>query len=310
MADKDLYAILGVPKTASPDDIKKAYRKLARELHPDRNPDNPAAEARFKEVSAANAVLSDEKKRALYDEFGPDGLREGFDPDAARNYQKWAGQFGGGRGGGGFDFGGFGGSGGFGGGLGGFGDLDDLLGSLFGGAFGGGGRAAGPRMKHKGRDVEGQITVSLRQAVEGAEVHIPELGGNVRIPKGIGDAQKIRLSGRGQAGAGGAGDLYLTVNIATPPGYTREGDDLTLDVPITVAQAVRGGQVEVPTPEGTTLTLKIPPGSQGGRRLRVRDKGMPGKGARGHMYVRLHIRVPTGDDPKLLAAVDALDAFY
>lgn len=305
MADKDLYALLGVPKTATQDEIKTAYRKLARENHPDRNPDNPAAEARFKEISAANAVLSEPKKRALYDEFGPDGLREGFDPDAARNYQKWAGQFGGGGGGGGFDFGG-GGSGG----LGGFGDLDELLGSLFGGALGGGARRGGPRMRPKGRDVEGQITVSLRQAIEGAEVHIPELGGNVRIPKGIGDAQKIRLSGRGQAGSGGAGDLYLTVNIATPTGYTREADDLTLDLPITIGQAIRGAQIEIPTPEGTTLSLKIPAGSQGGRRLRVREKGMPGKTGRGHLYVRLHIRVPTGDDPALLAAVDALEAFY
>lgn len=305
MPDKDLYGILGVDKSASADEIKKAYRTLARKHHPDRNPDDPSAEARFKEISAAHAVLSDAGKRKLYDEFGPDGLREGFDPDAARNYQRWAGQFGGG-GPGGFTFGGGGG----GGGLGGFGDLDELLGGLFGGAFGGGGRRPGPRMRQRGRDVEGEITVSLRQAIEGAEVHLPDLGGNVRIPQGIGDGQKIRLTGRGQQGAAGAGDLYLTVNVATPPGYTREGDDLAIDVPITVAQAVKGGSVEVPTPEGTTLTIKIPAGSQGGRRMRIREKGVPTRSGRGHMYVRLHIRVPTGDTPELLAAVEALDAFY
>lgn len=305
MPDKDLYGILGVDKSASADEIKKAYRTLARKHHPDRNPDDPAAEARFKEISAAHAVLSDADKRKMYDEFGPDGLREGFDPDAARNYQRWAGQFGGG-GPGGFNFGG----GGAGSGLGGFGDLDELLGGLFGGAFGGGARRGGHRMRQRGRDVEGEITVSLRQAIEGAEVHLPDLGGNVRIPKGIGDGQKIRLSGRGQQGAAGAGDLYLTVNIATPPGYTREGDDLAIDVPITVAQAVKGGSVEVPTPEGTTLTIKIPAGSQGGRRMRIREKGVPTRNGRGHMYVRLHIRVPTGDSPELIEAVEALDAFY
>lgn len=307
MPDKDLYGILGVDKSASADEIKKAYRTLARKHHPDRNPDDPAAEARFKEISAAHAVLSDADKRKMYDEFGPDGLREGFDPDAARNYQRWAGQFGGGGPGGfNFDFGG----GGAGSGLGGFGDLDELLGGLFGGAFGGGARRGGHRMRQRGRDVEGEITVSLRQAIDGAEVHLPDLGGNVRIPKGIGDGQKIRLSGRGQQGAAGAGDLYLTVNIASPPGYTREGDDLAIDVPITVAQAVKGGSVEVPTPEGTTLTIKIPAGSQGGRRMRIREKGVPTRNGRGHMYVRLHIRVPTGDSPELIEAVEALDAFY
>lgn len=307
MPDKDLYGILGVDKSASADEIKKAYRTLARKHHPDRNPDDPSAEARFKEVSAAHAVLSDPDKRKMYDEFGPDGLREGFDPDAARNYQRWAGQFGGGGPGGfNFDFGG----GGAGSGLGGFGDLDELLGGLFGGAFGGGARRGGHRVRQRGRDVEGEITVSLRQAIEGAEVHLPDLGGNVRIPKGIGDGQKIRLSGRGQQGSAGAGDLYLTVNIATPPGYTRDGDDLLIDVPLTVAQAVKGGSVEVPTPEGTTLTIKIPAGSQGGRRMRIREKGVPTRSGRGHMFVQLHIRVPTGDSPELIEAVEALDAFY
>ncbi len=300
--DKDLYAILGVSKDAEAGEIKKAYRKLAREYHPDRNPDDPAAEARFKEISAAHAVLSDERKRTLYDEFGPDGLREGFDPDAARNYQRWAGSFGGMGGGrpGGFQFGGSG--------LGGFGDLDDLLGNLFGGAFGGG---RGPRVQRRGRDVERQLTLSLRQAIDGGEVHLPGIGGNVKLPPGVADGQKIRLQGKGQEGPGGAGDLYLVLNIAVPPGYTVEGDDLILAVPITVSQAVKGGTVEVPTPEGTTLTLKIPAGSQGGRRMRARGKGMTRRGGgRGHLYLDLQIRVPTGDDPALIELVEALDAHY
>lgn len=306
--DTDLYGILGVARDADTDAIKKAYRKLARQYHPDRNPDDPAAEAKFKEISAAHAVLSDDKKRKLYDEFGPDGLREGFDPEAARNYQRWAGAFGGGmpggRGGGGgvhFDFGGSG--------LGGFGDLDDLLGSLFGGGFGGG---RGQRVQRRGSDVERQLTISLRQAIEGGEVHLPGIGGNVKLPAGVAHGQKIRLQGKGQDGPGGAGDLYLVVHIAIPPGYTREGeDDLALTLPITVSQAVKGGAVDIPTPEGTQISLKIPAASQGGRRMRLRGKGMPLRsGGRGHLYVDLQIRVPEGDDPELLRLVEQLDAFY
>ncbi|MCA9537313.1 MAG: J domain-containing protein [Myxococcales bacterium] len=310
MADKDLYHLLGVSKDASADDIKKAYRQLAKKYHPDRNPDDANAEARFKEINAAHAVLGDEKKRALYDEFGPDGLREGFDADTARNYKKWAGQFGGGRGGGPggftFDFGGGGGSGG----LGGFGDLEDLLGGLFGFGGSGGGRR-GHRVATKGRDVEGEITVSLRHALEGEEVAVPDLGGNITVPAGIADGQRIRLKGRGESGAAGHGDLYLTVRIATPPGYVREGDDLTIDLPLTVAQAVRGGRFDVPTPEGTTLNLRVPAGSQSGQKLRVRGKGMPLKGGeRGHLFVRLMVRVPEGDDEELLRLVDALEQYY
>ncbi len=308
--DTDLYGILGVAKGADTDEIKKAYRKLARKYHPDRNPDDPAAEARFKEISAAHAVLSDARKRTLYDEFGPDGLREGFDPDAARNYQRWAGGFGGMGGGGGFNVGGSG--------LGGFGDLDDLLGSLFGGnlggnlgGMGGGFGRRGPQVQRKGRDVERRLTIPLRQAVDGGEVHLPGVGGNVKVPAGIADGQKIRLQGKGQAGPGGAGDLYLVVNVAIPPGYRAEGDDLTIDVPITVAQAVKGGPVDVPTPEGTTLTLKIPAGSQSGQRLRARNKGLPRRGGgRGHLFMQLQVRVPTGDDPALIELVEALDEHY
>lgn len=303
MADKDLYAILGVTKSASTDEIKKAYRRLARQYHPDRNPDDAAAEARFKEISAAHAVLSDEKKRKLYDEFGPDGLRDGFDADSARTYQQWAGRFGQRGGPGGFNFG-------QGGGLGGFGDLDELLGTLFGGG-GGGPFGRGRRGPTRGQNTEGELTVSLRHAIDGGEAHLPELGGNVRIPAGIGDGQRIRLAGKGGHGRAGRGDLLLKINIAPPPGYERDGDDLTLDVPMTVAQAVRGGKVEIPTPEGTLITLTVPAGSQSGRKLRIRGRGMPGKGgSRGHLFIRLQVRVPEGDDPALLDLVEQLEAFY
>jgi curved DNA-binding protein len=298
MKGKDLYAILGVPKTADAAELKAAYRKLAQQHHPDRNPDDKAAEERFKEVSAAFAVLGDEKKRKLYDEFGLDGLREGFDSEAARNYQRWAGQGAGaqrGAGGFGFDFGNMGG-------LGGFGDLDDLLGGLFGGR----GRQARPHMR--GQDLEGEISLSIRQAIEGTEVSVE--GKRVRIPAGAGDGQRIRLRGQGGAGPAGAGDLVLTVRVADPPGFTRENDDLILDLPLRVSQALLGAKVEVPTPEGGTLTITVPAGSQSGRRLRVRDRGMPRQGGRGHLFVRMQVQVPTGDDPELKAAAEALDRFY
>lgn len=307
MADKDLYRILGVEREASADDIKKAYRKLARELHPDRNPDDKHAEERFKEVSAAFAVLGDAEKRKAYDEFGPDGLREGFDADAARNYRRWAEQAGGMRGGPGgwtinFGQGAQGGQGGV-GGFGGFGDLDDLLGGL----FGGGRRARRPR---KGQDAEVLATISLRQAIEGTEIHLPDEGGNLKIPAGITDGQRLRLSGKGGHGPAGRGDLYIRVEIATPPGFAREGDDLEIDVPLRVSQAVLGDRIDIPTPEGTTVTFGVPAGIQSGQRLRLRGKGMPAKSGRGDLYVRAQVQVPRGDAPGLAEAVKALDAFY
>ena len=300
MAGTDLYSILGVPKTASADEIKRAYRKLARQYHPDRNPGDSAAEERFKEISGAFAVLGDEEKRRNFDEFGPDGLREGFDPQAARNYRTWAEQAGGGRGGfGGFNLGDLGG-------LGGFGDLDDLLGGLFGG------RRARPRPQpQRGADREREVTISLRQAVEGCDIHLPEHGGRLRIPSGIVDGQKMRMRGKGATGSGGAGDLYILVRIAAPPGFSQDGDDLQVDLPLMVSQAVVGATVEVPTPEGTIAKMRVAAGTQSGQRLRLRGKGMPSKGGeRGDLYVRIMVRVPEGDSPALRAAATALDAFY
>lgn len=313
MADKDLYRVLGVSKTASAEEIKKAYRKLAHQYHPDKNPDDPKAEERFKEANAAHAVLTDEKKRKLYDEFGIDGLREGFNPEAARAYARYGGGVGGGAGGG------F--SGGFGGfeGMGGFGDLNDILGSLFGqrvgGGRAGGGRAGGPRAHRprRGADLESQVSVSLEQAVQGATLEL-FVGGDplqLRVPAGVRDGQRMRLSGKGALGEAGPGDLYVTLEIATPEGCQRDGDDLSLDLPITVGQAVRGGSVSLDLPDGGgSITLKVPAGSQSGRRLRLKGRGVPTSTGRGQLYVRLMIKVPTGTDPQLLDAVDALEALY
>jgi curved DNA-binding protein len=296
-AHKDLYGILGLPKGADGDAIKKAYRALARQYHPDRNPGDATAEERFKEISAANAVLSDDGKRKLYDEFGPDGLRDGFDAEAARNFSRWSG-----AGGHGFDFGG---GNPFGGGLGGFGDLEEMLGGLFGG---GGRRRARPQ---RGGNVEAEARISLSQALEGTELPLPDRGGAATVPKGVADGQKMRVRGLGGHGGAGRGDLILTITITTPPGFRREEDDLHFDLPVTVGQAVRGEQVEMPTPEGGLIKLRIPAGTQSGRKMRLKGKGMPLKGGtRGNLYVHPMVLVPTGDDPELLALVEKLESFY
>jgi len=304
-SQRDLYALLGVPKTASADEIKKAYRELAKRYHPDRNPGDKVAEERFKEISAAHAVLSDDEKRKRYDDFGPDGLREGFDPDAARNYARWASQ-GGGRSAG--PMGGDPGFGGF-GGFSGFGDLNDILGNLFGEM--GGGRRGRSRSQARGSDVETEVTITVRQAVEGAEVALPELGGTVRVPAGIASGQKVRVSGRGQQGPLGPGDALVVVRVVAPAGFELDGDDLVLDAPLKLSEAMLGASVQVPTPEGTTLSLKVPPGSQSGQRLRVRGRGMTRKGGeRGELYVRLLVRVPRTDDERAAELARALDAYY
>ena len=308
---KDLYTLIGVSRTADADEIKKAYRALAKQLHPDRNPGDKVAEERFKEVSAAFAVLGDEEKRKRYDEFGPDGLREGFDPDAARNYQRWARQAGAGRGAtaGSAEDPGFGGPQGF-GGFSGFGDFNDILGSLFG-EMGGARRGRGRSAAAKGGDLEAEVTISLRQAVEGAELQLTELGGQVRVPGGVADGQKIRIAGRGHAGPAGRGDVILTVRVAPPLGFEVVDQDLVLDAPIRFSQAMLGASVQVPTPEGTTLTLKVPAGSQSGQRLRIKGRGMPLKGGeRGDLFVRLLVRVPRTDDARAAELARELDAFY
>lgn len=319
MADKDLYALLGVPKGASQADIKKAYRKLARELHPDRNPGNVKAEERFKEVSYAHGVLSDEKKKALYDEFGEMGLKEGFNAEAFRSMGGFAG---GGRGGG-VPFeeifgrapsGGMPGNfneffvGGNGGGVGGMGDLFEAL--RGGGRGGRGGRAR----KRQGEDVEAGVTISFAEALKGAERELelssPELGRRtikVRIPKGIKDGAKVRLRGQGAPGSGGgeAGDLLLRVHVEAHPHFRREGDDLHLDLPIGVHEAWRGASVKVPTPDGD-VSLKIPARTQGGATLRLRGKGVEKRdGSRGDLFVVVQLRLPLeGASPESTEAID------
>jgi DnaJ-class molecular chaperone len=304
---RDLYAVLGVARDADADTIRKAYRKLARRHHPDVNPGDKAAEERFKEISEAYDVLSDAEKRRNYDEFGEISLQGGFDAEQARRAREAFGaRFGGdpSRGASGFEF------------TSGepfeFGDLDDLLGRFgFGGA-----RRAGMR----GADVEATLELDFLEAAKGGEKRLAlQLVGedgrprsetlSVRIPPGVADGGRIRLRGKGAPGRGGApaGDLWARVRVRPHPVFRREGRDVYVDVPVTVAEAVRGAKIEVPTLDGRA-TVTVPPGSDSGRKLRLRGKGIPDPagGPPGDLYVVIQIRVPKALDPDGLAHVDAL----
>ena len=311
-ARKNLYEVLGVPKDADKEAIRKAYRKLARQYHPDVNPDDAAAEARFKEVSEAYAVLSDEEKRRNYDEFGDVSLESGFDAEKARQAREAFGaRFGAGAGAGGPGPEFFAGGGGqeFE-----FGDLDDLLGRVFG-ARGGRGRARAMR----GPDLETELELDFLDAARGGErrvtLPLPQGGSEtvtVRIPPGVADGGRIRLPHKGAAGPGGGprGDLWATIRVRPHPVFRREGRDLVVDVPVTVSEAVEGARVEVPTLEGRA-TVTIPAGTDGGRKLRLRGKGIPdpGGGAPGDLYVVVRLRVPHDLDDEGRKALETLRRF-
>ncbi|HZX67005.1 MAG TPA: DnaJ C-terminal domain-containing protein, partial [Myxococcales bacterium] len=281
---KDPYATLGVSRTASAEEIKKAYRKLAKKLHPDMNPGDKKAEERFKDVSGAFDVIGDPKKRALYDEFGDISLRSGFDEAKARQFREYRQAAGAGAGRGGFQ--GFEDI--FGGGAGGAGFDPSDLSSMFGDLFGGGARAGRGRRTRiepvAGEDVEASIEVDLRDAVLGAEreITLQKPGSTetsrlkVKIPPGVETGSRIRLAGQGSPGerGGAPGDLYLRITVRAHPTVRVEGRDLLLDLPITAPEALEGAEVTAPTFEGP-VKLKIPSGSQSGRKLRLRGRGLP-----------------------------------
>jgi curved DNA-binding protein len=305
VAQRDLYDILGVARTASADEIKRAYRKLARRYHPDVNPGDKAAEERFKEFSAAFEVLSDVKRRKLYDEFGPDSLRTGFDEKRAEEYRRYRTQ-GVPPGGVPFDFGDFrtvnvGG-----------GDFD--FSSIFGELFGQAGRRRGQPFPQDGANAEAELEVPLRDAVLGGERDL-RVGGRtlrVKIPAGVGDGSQIRLAGQGGPGqhGGRSGDLFLRVRLAEHPLLRREGRDLSIDLPITVPEAVEGAEVTLPTFEGP-VRFRVPPGSQSGKRIRLKGKGLPDLrgGARGDLYAVVRIVLPEPSE-KLAKAARALEPLY
>src|SRR3954469_13654363 len=375
--EKDFYAVLGANKSASTDEIKKSYRKLARDLHPDRNPGNREAEERFKAASEAYDVLSDDKKRKEYDEmrslFGSGAFRRGarsgggaqFDPSDL--FGGFTGSAAGGGGAGDRRFGGAG--------------FSDIFSSIFSGGGPGGGGAATRRGPQRGRDVETEVTLDFAQAVRGTtlpltlrspgacdtchgsgakpgttprtcpqchgsglisrnqgsfsfsepcrecqgagsivDVKCPECRGtggvtknrtiNVRFPAGVADGQRIRLSGRGEPGdrGGPAGDLYVQVVVRPDELFGRSGDDLTLTVPITFAEAVLGTDLRVPTLD-TPVTLRVPPGTPSGRTLRARGKGVQRRdGQAGDLLVTVEVQVPS-PTAVTTEARDALEQF-
>lgn len=350
MAERDYYRILGVERGASKDDVRKAYRKLARKYHPDINPGNKEAENKFKDLSVAYDVLSDEKKRKLYDEFGETGLAAGFDAEKARSYEQWRQQSAGAGGAQTFDTD----------------DLGDLFSGLGGMFRRGPSASSGPQ---RGGDIESSMEIDFLDAVRGFQtaitlerpvscdtchgsgtkagttpINCPQCGGSgsiavaqgplqfrqtcprcsgtgklpgdpcavcrgsgrvtraetirVNIPPGADPSKHIRLRGKGEAGirGGPAGDLFITPRVRPHPILTRAGRDLTMDLPITVGEAVRGANVDVPTPTGT-IKVKVPAGTQSGQQLRIKGKGVAAHGQTpaGDLYLRLMVRLPTDD---------------
>ena len=370
MADEaELYATLGVTRTATEDEIKRSYRKLAREHHPDVNPGKPEAEARFKALSAATDVLSDKAKRALYDEFGMEGLRGGFDPEQARSYRRWADARRAGRGasddhhaGDGkdipFDF-----------------DLSELFGQvrkrrsnegpfpidgedLFatveldlatalrgtelelrvpsrapcavcsgGGARPGSEPRTCPTCHGSGRmqAVQGPMRMMIACSACGGSGKLQEPCDNchgqgfvnseqvlrIRLPMGAAEGDELRVRGKGTPGlfGGAAGDVIIRTHVKPHPHFARDGLDLTLELPITLGEAHRGGSISVPTPSGP-VQMKVPPRSQQGARLRLKGKGVTRGTSQGDLYIVLDVRLPDSDDSELSDKLADIDRFY
>ncbi|MGD2127621.1 MAG: molecular chaperone DnaJ [Desulfobacteraceae bacterium] len=367
---RDFYEILGVKKDASQDEIKKAYRKLARKWHPDINPGNKEGEEKFKEVSRAYECLRDKEKRKLYDEFGEEGLQAGFDAEKAREYKKWRAyqQESWGTGTGGQPFGRYT-------------SYEDVFGDLFGfGREEAGFRTTAPI---KGRDIEHEMTIDLISGLRGFETELSmqkvkacsdcqgsgtdpkstmstcsTCGGSGRldvaqgpmqftkscprcrghgqvgkpcrtcggsgqvlgterikvvIPQGVREGSKVRVAGKGEPGlnGGGPGDLYLIIHLKPHPVLRREGDNLYMDVPVTVREAMAGSTIKIPTFDGE-VNLKVPPGSQSGQMLKLRGKGAvnPKTKQKGDLMVKLIVKVPKTDDKEILEAVQKMDGLY
>ena len=320
--EKDFYAILGVPKDADQAAIKKAYRKLARKHHPDQNAGDASSEKRFKDIGEANAVLSDPKQREEYDAIrqmahGGARFRAGG-PGGNGGFEDVFSAFGGGAGDGQrvrFSTSGAGGAG--------QPDLDDLLAQMFGGAAGGGARGArgadpfsgfsAPRGPRAGADVQARTSLSFRDAVEGATVTLQTAEGRritTKVPAGVKDGQKIRLRGKGGEGDPGApkGDLILTVAVDKHPVFGRDGDNLTVDLPVTFAEAALGATVSVPTLDGTPVRVKVAPGTPSGRVLRVKGHGVKGRHGTGDLLAKVSVLVPQRLTDTARTAVEALRA--
>jgi curved DNA-binding protein len=307
MAKRDYYEVLGVKKTATEEEIKKAYRKLAMKHHPDRNPGNKQSEERFKEINEAYAVLSDKQKRQQYDQFGPSGFSQrysqedifrGFDiSDLLKDLGFSFGRAGGGGRRGRTQYGGFedlfGGSGRGPSGGSQTGDFRDIF-------SGGGYQDQGP-YGQKGQDINSELHLSFEEAARGTEKKVRFSKGNrieevaVKVPAGIESGKKLRLAGKGMEGAGGGqtGDLYLKVNVAEHPVFKREGSNIVVDKEIKISDAVLGTSIEVPSLEGNK-NIKVPPGTQSNSRIRLKGFGFPRlqDGGKGDELVRIIIKYP------------------
>lgn len=288
MAYIDYYKILGVDKSATQDDIKKAYRKQARKLHPDLNPNDKEAEKQFKELNEANEVLSNPENRAKYDKYG-ENWKHGEEYEKAQQQQRQ--QYQGGNYGGGFSGADFGEGE----------DFSDFFQSMFGGAGGGFGRSSrgSASGKFKGQDVQAELNLNLKDAAKTHQQTFDINGKKVRItiPAGVYDGQQIKLKGHGNPGVNGgpSGDLYITFNINPDPNFERVGDDLKTKVTIDLYTAVLGGEVTVNTLDGS-VNLKVKPGTQNGTTVRLKGKGFPvykKEGQFGDLFATYDVKLPT-----------------
>jgi curved DNA-binding protein len=291
---RDFYEVLGVPRTASQDEIQRAYRKLARKHHPDVSKD-PDSEENFKQVSEAYDVLSDPQTRKRYDAFGPDFRKVGedVDPEAFRRARRGRTRAGRGAGAAAGQ--------GFAGGI----DLDDLFGSMFGGARTGDGGAGGWG-PIPGADQETELEVSVDEAYRGGRRSVTIQGPDqartlqVTIPAGVTDGQRIRLAGQGGRGTEGApsGDLYLVASVAAHPRYRVQGRDVYVNLPLAPWEAALGTTVALETPDGEAK-VKVPAGTSSGRRLRLRNRGLPNpRGSAGHLFAEAQVMVPDNLSPE------------
>ena len=268
--EKDYYATLGVDKKADAATIKKKYRQLARELHPDKTKGDKRLEDRFKEVSEAYDILGDEKKRAEYDQ-----AREMFQSGA---FRQGAHQFTG-------DFSDLFGNGAAG----------DILSQLFGGR----------RAPRKGSDIQSEITISFRDSIFGKEVNLDKV--TIRIPAGINDGGKIRVKGRGAPGEAGPGDLYVIVHVAPHPLFFRKGENIHIKVPVTFTEAALGADISVPTIEGDEVKVRLAPGTQNGKTLRVKGRGVKKGVNAGDLMVTVDVQVPQRIDGRAKKALEDFD---
>ena len=267
--EKDFYAILGVDKKAGADEIKKKYRSLARELHPDKTKGDDALEEKFKAVSEAYDILSDSKKRAEYDEARSLFERGGFRAPM--------------------------------GGSGGGGDFSDLFAGgssndIFANLFGGGGMRRGPR---KGQDLQTESTITFKESIFGAtlELSLSTDGGKpqkitARVPAGVNDGAKIRVKGKGAPGEAGPGDLFILLHVKPHPVFSRKGENILLTLPVTFVEATLGADIKVPTLDGEEVTVRLAPGTPNGRTLRVKGRGVKKGGVVGDLLATIDVQVP------------------